>query len=156
MMNDRQLSYEEVLETEGRLVAINKGKSMLPLLRENRDVMVIDKKTSQRCKRLDAVLYKSGGRYVLHRVIRVRDEDYVIVGDNCRRLEYGITDNDILGVLTAVIRSGRREVKMSSPVCRIYAHLWCDLFPLRAFFIFLRECAVRSAKLILGLNRKRK
>lgn len=155
-MMERQLSYEEVLESEGRLVAVNKGKSMLPLLRENRDVMVIDKKTEQRCKRLDAVLYKSGGRYVLHRVIRVRDDDYVIVGDNCRRLEYGITDDDVLGVLTAVIRNGRREVSMDSPVCRFYAHLWCDLFPIRAAIIFLRECAVRAAKFILGKNRKSK
>lgn len=139
-MNDsRPLSYEEVLESEGRLVALNKGTSMMPLLREQRDLMVIVKKGSERCKKYDAVLYKSGGRYVLHRVIKVRENDYVIVGDNCRRLEYGITDGDILGILVAVVRGGKRELKMDSRLARFYAHLWCDLFPVRAFFILIRE-----------------
>ena len=141
MNENNELTYEELLEREGKLVAINSGRSMLPLLREKRDLMVIEKKGSERCKRLDPVLYKSGGRYVLHRVIRVRENDYVIVGDNCWRLEYGITDSDILGVLTAVVRGGEREVKMDSFSARAYAHIWCDLYPIRAAIIFCREMA---------------
>ena len=140
-MSDKDLlSYEQVLEQEGRLVALNKGTSMMPLLRQQRDVMVIVKKGSERCRKYDAVLYKSGGRYVLHRVIKVRENDYVIVGDNCRVLEYGITDSDILGVLVSVIRDGKRELRMDSPAARIYAHLWCDFFPVRAALIRVREC----------------
>lgn len=140
-MSDRKcLSYEELLEQEGKIVDINKGRSMLPLLRETRDLMVITKKGDERFKKYDAVLYKCGERYVLHRIIKVRENDYVIVGDNCRRLEYGITDDDILGILTAVVRNGKREIKMDSFTARAYAHLWCDFFPIRAALIFVREC----------------
>ncbi len=148
-MSDKvQLSYEEVLELEGKLVAINKGRSMMPLLREGRDLMVIEKKGTQRCKKYDAVLYKSGERYVLHRIIKVRENDYVIVGDNCRRLEYGITDEDIIGKLTAVVRGGKRELKMNSKLCRFYAHLWCDFFPIRAALILLREMAGKCRRFV--------
>ena len=147
------VSYEDALETEGKIVAINSGKSMLPLLREKRDIMVIEKKGAERCKKYDAVLYKSGGRYILHRVIKVRENDYVIVGDNCRRLEYGITDDNILGILTAVIRDGKKELKSDSFICRLYAHIWCDFFPIRAVLIWLREIAYRVAKRILKRNR---
>ncbi len=139
-MNENSLiSYEEALEREGKLVAINSGTSMMPLLRQKRDLMVIEKKGESRCKKYDAVLYRRGGRYILHRVIKVRENDYVIVGDNCRRLEYGITDGDILGVLTAVVRGGKREVKMDSFGARLYAHIWCDFFPVRAVLIRVRE-----------------
>lgn len=149
MSEQAPLSYEEILETEGTLVATNSGKSMMPLLREKRDLMVIEKRGSERLKKYDAVLYKSGGRYVLHRIIKVRENDYVIVGDNCRRLEYGITDADILGRLTAVVRGGRRELKMDAPICRFYAHLWCDFFPIRAGLIRIRELVFHVGKIIL-------
>ena len=139
MNKPNELSYEAALEREGKIVAINKGTSMMPLLRENRDIMVIEKKGSERFKKYDAVLYKQGGRYVLHRIVKVRENDYVIVGDNCRVLEYGITDSDILGKLTAVLRNGDRELKMDSPLSRVYAHIWCDFFPVRAALIRLRE-----------------
>lgn len=132
------VSYEKVLSDEGRLIALNKGRSMMPLLREGRDVMVIERKDG-RCKKYDAVLYKRGEKYILHRVIKVRENDYVIVGDNCRRLEYGITDSDILGVLVAVLRDGKREFGMDCRQSRIYAHLWCDLYPLRAAILFCRD-----------------
>ncbi len=149
-MNDRDfVNYEELLQNEGVLIAPNVGKSMMPLLRENYDIMVIKKKGAERCKKYDAVLYKSRGRYVMHRVIKVRENDYVIVGDNCRVLEYGITDDNILGVLVAVLRGGKRELKCDSFILKLYAHLWCDFFPVRAFLIFLREKFVKIAKLIL-------
>ena len=148
-MNDNEtLSYETVLKQEGKLVALNKGRSMMPLIREGRDIMVIERKGAERCKKYDAVLYKSGGRYILHRVIKVRENDYVIVGDNCRIKEYGITDDDILGVLRAVVRGGKRELKMDAPLSRFYAHLWCDFFPIRAALIYCREFVYRALRFV--------
>ena len=37
------LSFDEVLERDGKLVFTNKGVSMMPLLRADRDLMVIDR-----------------------------------------------------------------------------------------------------------------
>ena len=149
-MSEPMMSYEQVLEKEGRLVAINSGTSMMPLLRQGRDIMVIDKKGAERCKKYDAVLYKSNGRYVLHRVVEVRENDYVIVGDNCRIKEYGITDDQIIGVLTAVVRSGKRELKCDGKLLRIYAHLWVDLYPFKAFLLRFRELASKIKRRIVN------
>ena len=154
MNNGEQVSYEEILEQEGKLVAINSGTSMLPLLRQGRDLMVIVKKGEERCKKYDAVLYKKNGRYILHRVIKVRDSDYVIVGDNCCRLEYGTTDSDILGVLEAVVRDGKREIKMDSLTCRGYAHIWCDLYPIRAALVRFRQLLGAAKRRLIKLLKK--
>ena len=48
--------------------------------------------------------------------------------------EYGITDRHIIGVLTAVVRDGK-EIPITDWRYRLYVHLWCDLFPLRAFIL---------------------
>lgn len=137
-------SFEQVLAEDGRLVYPNVGTSMMPLLRQHRDLMVIETPPPGRRKRYDAVLYRRGERYILHRILRVRAQDYVICGDNCRKREYGITDAQIIGVLTAVVRDGV-EIPVSSLRLRLYAHLWCDLFPLRAAVLFCRD-ALRILK----------
>ncbi len=129
-----KLTFEEFLARDGRLVYSNVGDSMLPLIRQGRDLLVIKPKTG-RLKKYDIPLYKRGsGRYVLHRVLKVRPGDYVICGDNRWSREYGITDENIVGVLAAVIRDGK-EIPVSDWRLRLYAHLWCDLFPLRAFIL---------------------
>ena len=104
---------------------------MRPLIRQGRDLMVIEKPKG-RLKRYDAALYirRSDGAYVLHRVLHAKKNGYVICGDNCVKREYGITDADVIGVLTGVIRDGK-ELKAKSFRYKLYAHLWCDLIFIR-------------------------
>lgn len=137
-----KFSFEEIIERDGKLIYTNKGDSMMPLIKENRDILVIEK-TNGRLKKFDIPLYKrDSGRYVLHRVIRVRQYDYVICGDNRVNLEYGITDRHIIGVLTAVIRNGK-EIPVRSKQYKLYAGLWYLIFPLRyvskKIFYFFRK-----------------
>lgn len=114
------------------MIYSNVGDSMMPLIREGRDLLVIEPPKG-RLKKYDIPLYRrDSGQYVLHRILKVRSEDYVLCGDNRWAKEYGITDRHILGVLTSILREGK-ELPMSDRRCRLYAHIWCDLFPLRAF-----------------------
>ena len=127
-------SFEEILEKEGHLIYSNVGDSMLPMIRQGRDLLVIRRQTG-RLKKYDVPLYRrDSGQYVLHRILKVREYDYVICGDNRWHRETGITDRHILGVLTAIIRDGK-EIPATDPRYRLYVHLWCDLFPLRAFLL---------------------
>jgi signal peptidase I len=127
-------TFEEQLEKNGKLIYTNKGDSMMPLIKQDRDLLVIEP-VEGRLKKYDVPLYKrDSGQYVLHRILKVREDDYVICGDNRWVKEYGISDRHIIGVLTAVIRKGR-EVSVNSWKYRLYVHLWCDLFPVRAFIL---------------------
>ena len=128
-------TFEQELQRHGQIVFTNRGTSMMPLLRENRDLMVIDRKGEARCRKYDAVLYRrENGAYVLHRVLRVRERDYVIVGDHCWQKEYGITDQHIIGVLSAVVRDGK-TISVTDKRYLAYVHLWCDFFPIRALLL---------------------
>lgn len=141
-MSER-VTFEQELAQHGNIVFTNVGVSMMPLLRQGRDLMVIEKKPEGRCKKYDAVLYKVGPRYILHRIVKVREKDYVIVGDNCIWREYGITDDQILGVLTHVVRDGKKIDLSTSKKYWLYVHLWCDFYHVRAAILWLKQTAIR-------------
>ena len=132
-------SFEEVLAKDGYLVYTNVGFSMLPLLRQRRDIIEIRRKDPKvRCKRYDAVLYKRGDKYILHRILKVCPDDYVICGDHCIRREYGVTDDQIIGVLTRVIRNGK-SIYPSDLGYRFYVHLWCDFYHIRVAILYAKR-----------------
>ena len=124
IMKQPSQTFEEYLEQNGSMTYSNVGRSMLPLLREKRDLLTVRKKGPERCAVGDVVLYRrSSGRYILHRVVEVRPTDYVILGDNCIDRETGITDADIIGVLTGFVRGGK-EHRVSEPGYRLYSFIW--------------------------------
>lgn len=138
-------TFEDEIKRTGRIIYTNVGDSMMPLIKQGRDVLVISV-VNGRLKRYDIPLYKrDSGQYVLHRILKVRKNDYVICGDNRFNKEYGITDRHIIGVLSGIIRDGR-EIPVTNIKCRIYAHLWCDLFPVRVLIIRIRQIFKRRLK----------
>lgn len=140
-------SFEEELARYGRLIYTNVGDSMQPLIRQGRDLLLIEKPNG-RLKKYDVPLYKrDNGQYVLHRILKVRKDDYVICGDNRRLKEYGITDRHIIGVLKAVIRDGK-EISTDSKMYILYVHLWCDFFFVRSFLLKAKELFRRIRRLL--------
>ena len=138
-------SFEEEIKKSGRIIYTNVGDSMMPYIKQGRDVLVISE-VNGRLNKYDVPLYKrDSGQYVLHRILKGRENDYVICGDNRWNKEYGITDRHIIGILTGVIRGGQ-EIPVTSRKYRIYVHLWCDLFTVRAFILRVCQFVKRRLK----------
>ncbi len=137
------MNIEQYLAENGRLIYTNKGRSMLPLLREGRDLFIIEAKRGGRCNVGDAVLFKRGSDYVLHRVIAVHSGSYDILGDNCINPERGIKEADILGIMTGFVRDGR-EHSINEPCYRLYVYVWLRTAGLR---IFLKKVINRVRKI---------
>ncbi len=125
------MTFEEYLDKNGELTYTNVGKSMMPLLKQHRDLFTVKKKGKSRCKAGDVVLYKRPpDRYVLHRIIEVRPDSYVILGDNCVAKEYGILDRDVIGVMTAYVRRGKSHT-VNDRSFRLYSAYIMHTIPLR-------------------------
>lgn len=146
-------TYEAELDRHGSFVFTNVGTSMMPLLRQHKDLFQITKKTNERCKKYDVVLIKrASGQYVLHRILKVRGKDYVLCGDNQICREYGVTDDQILGIMTKVIRGGV-TLFVTDKKYRIYVHLWCDFFYIRAAILWIKVLPRRiQRKIVLIFN----
>lgn len=82
---------------------------MWPTLKNAGQSVVIVPKTG-RLNKYDVPLYKrKDGQYVLHRVMEVTPDGYVMCGDSQFVYEYGITDDMIVGVMKGFYK-GRKYV----------------------------------------------
>lgn len=138
-------TFEEEIARTGKLIYTNIGDSMMPIIRQNRDLLIIEK-VRGRLKKYDVPLYKrDSGQYVLHRILKVRKNDYIICGDNRWQKEYGITDRHIIGVLTGIVRNGN-TISVNDRKYRLYVHLWCDFFHVRAWILRMKNYWKRRMK----------
>lgn len=130
-------TFEQELERKGNITYTCQGFSMLPLLRQQRDIFTITKKQG-RCRKYDVALYKrADGAYVLHRIIQVLPDGYVFLGDNCLNKEYDIREEAVLGVMTSFVRDGK-EYAADGRSCLFYARVWYMLYPLRRLWKFFK------------------
>ena len=132
------MSYEEVLQKTGHLLTRNKGVSMLPLLRQGKDSIMIDRCDPYHLQKFDVVMFKRPGdikgRYVLHRILGCRqDGTYWVVGDNMPAGEI-VKPEQIIGRMSAVGRNGR-TFKTTSPEYLRYVRFWCRPWPIRMAFL---------------------
>lgn len=99
-----------------------RGTSMLPMLRQGHDSVVLSP-VPERLKKYDLPLYRrDSGQYVLHRIVAVGDT-YTCIGDNQCELEAGLRHDQMLAVVTAFSR-GDREIKVTSLGYRLYCRIW--------------------------------
>ena len=98
------------------------GVSMLPMLRQGVDSVVISKAPEQ-LKKYDLPLYqRENGQYVLHRIVETGDT-YTCMGDNQFVKEYGVRQDQIIAVVTAFYRD-ERKYKTEDLRYQMYCRLW--------------------------------
>lgn len=122
-----------VLESGGGFRLYPRGTSMLPLIRQGVDSVVLVK-AEGRLKRDDIAFYqRNNGQYILHRVYRVTESGYTMLGDNQINLESGIEDRQIIGVVSKIFRKDKC-VEKSTPLYRLYLLLWKSILIRRVVF----------------------
>lgn len=146
------MTFEEQLKKDGKLVYTNKGVSMMPLLRQGRDIMVIEDVTDKELKNYDAVLFirKKGNQekqYVMHRILKINpDGTYWIVGDHCVTGDI-VQREAIIGRLTGVFRD-EKLIQVTDKKYQFYVHLWCDFYPIRFFLLRSKWFVYRGLRFI--------
>ena len=129
---------ENQLSLHGVYATNTSGVSMRPLFKTHRDVVVIEKPEGE-LKKYDVVLYKALNeeKFILHRIIGVREDVYVIRGDNTFIKEY-VKKDRIIGVLTSFNRKGKRHT-VDEAGYRLYSRFWNFIYPIRWFFKKVRS-----------------
>lgn len=138
---------EEILDKEGRYVTVPRGVSMLPAIRDGVDPILVSKPRS-RLKPYDVAVYRAREKYIVHRVLEVHPDHYVIRGDNCVSKEY-VLDSQIVGVMTGFWR-GERFIDVTDPGYRRYARFWVAVNPLVRLWHLPRRLASEIFHLIFG------
>ena len=123
--------FRERLEAGQQVRFSPMGTSMLPMLRQGRDSVVLSP-APERLSRYDLPLYRrDSGTYVLHRIVEA-GETYTCIGDHQFVYEPGIRRDQIIAVVTGFCRKGRDHT-VTEPGYRLYCRIWHHSRPLRHF-----------------------
>lgn len=125
------------LERCGKYFSVPKGVSMWPMILNRQSIVEIHR-LEHPANRYDVVLYVRGDEQgVIHRVLQRREDDYIIIGDNCWRLER-VPKDRVVGIATRFYRKGR-WFEVTDRRYLLYVHLWTDLLFIRRPLFYLRD-----------------
>lgn len=109
-----------------------RGVSMLPMLRQGKDSVELSP-LPDRLKKYDLPVYQyPSGKVVMHRVVDVKADHYICLGDNLTQLET-IYPEQLIAVVSAFKR-GEKRISVDALSYRVYSRVWYRLFPLRKFW----------------------
>ena len=134
----------DMLERDGRYISVPNGISMKPMIRGRKDAVLIEKLVDKP-KKYDLVIYVRGKDLgVIHRVLFIKNNQYIICGDNCWQLEY-VKPEQIKGIVTEYCRNGKWH-STDYFFYKVYVHLWVDLFFIRQPLFYIRDKIKRVFK----------
>ena len=137
-MTGNKGDYIGELVKNGVIAFVPSGNSMWPTLKSRKQSVIVKRKT-KRLRPMDVALYRrEDGSNVLHRVIKVVKDGYVMCGDSQFTLEKVAEDN-VYGVMTAFYR-GKRCIEVTDEdyieqVKRLFANEKRRKFRVKAFFL---------------------
>lgn len=122
----------EKLLSDGHTIQIKpQGYSMYPLFLPGRDEALIQSTSPSALHRGDVVLYRRDeGILVLHRIWKINQKGFYMVGDNQTEIEGPLRPDQIRGLLTGMIRNGN-YISVQALQYRIITGIWLRLRPFR-------------------------
>lgn len=132
---------------EGHSATIRvKGLSMRLFLEDGRDIVKIAKAKPQNIKVRDVALAEiAHDHYVLHRVIKREGHKLTLMGDGNIRGTESCNDTDVVGIVTAFYRKGRKHPDLATGLkWRTYSTIWLAIKPMRRIILgFYRRMPFR-------------
>ena len=114
--------FREQLEAGKTVKFSPRGVSMLPMLRQGIDSVVLSP-APEKLKKYDLPLYRrDNGKYILHRVVEA-GETYTCIGDNQFDFENGVRHDQIIAVVTAFTR-GEKMHSVQEIGYQAYCRFW--------------------------------
>lgn len=126
---------EEILNSGGECRLKVTGYSMSPILKHNRDsVVLISPNTNP--KRGDIVfIRRKSGEYILHRVYKVLEDGVIMNGDAQQWTEY-VEFKQVIGVVKYINRNGR-DFSNDNVIYKFIVSFWMILKPFRRYIFRL-------------------
>lgn len=131
----------EQLLADGKTIKIKpQGYSMYPLFVSGRDEACIECTNFSSLKRGDVILYRrDNGVLVLHRIWKITENSFYMVGDNQTDIEGPLRADQFRGKLVGIVRN-KDFIDVKNPLYRLLSSLWLSLRPIRPCFWKFMSC----------------
>lgn len=125
-----------------------RGVSMLPMLRQGKDSVELSPLPAT-LKKYDLPVYlRPNGQYVMHRVVKVKGDVCLCLGDNTEVFET-VRPDQMIGVVSA-FRRGKKRIEVTSLGYGLYCRLWRPTRLLRKGYKWAKHTAKRVVRKIFG------
>lgn len=136
-------NVENIIKEKGVWVSTVEGSSMMPMLKEGQDVIVVEAKPLK-IKKYDVVLIRRDNKLVLHRITKVLENGFLFVGDNAFYKEI-IYFEQIIGILKEFYQN-EKLVSVTDKKYRRYAFFRVKTYYLRLLLFRIKNLFKRSKK----------
>ena len=128
LRNDIFFAEVERRINDGQSVTIPvKGYSMRPMMRSEKDKVILTAHSDKAIKQGAVMLFRHNGHHIMHRIVKIEGQNITFAGDGNYNKTEQATKDDIVAVVTAIIRSSGRTISLDSRKWRIYSTLWLAL-----------------------------
>lgn len=142
---DNDILVPLVLESinSGKDVRIKiSGYSMYPLVSNWRDSVLLTK--ADKIKKGDVpLIQREDGKYVLHRVVKIKEGMFALRGDYEQKIEYPVSPDGVVAVAKGFYRN-EKFISCESLIYKIYKAFWMNTAMIRP--LMLKLLAIRSSK----------
>lgn len=126
--NDAFFNLVEDEISNGRKVQFRiKGDSMSPLLRDNKDDIVLYPCVGDELSPMDIVLFRYKGKYLLHRIIRREGNRLYIQGDGSYIAKEECFIDDVIGKVQMIVRPSGKIISVNSWQWRWLSYIWLKI-----------------------------
>ena len=127
---------EENLKVGNKVKLLADGESMYPFIRGGRDTVEISPVDGNTSLRLyDCFLCKWQNRYIIHRLVGIKDDKWIMAGDGNYGRKEIVGRNDIIGIVKKIIRADGTVVECGDPSWVRKGCFWVKIRPLRSIML---------------------
>ncbi|MBQ8574648.1 MAG: S24/S26 family peptidase [Clostridia bacterium] len=147
-MHEMAPLIKETLDESGEVSFVSAGVSMMPTIRDRKDVVTLVKPQGK-LKKGDVPFYRrDNGQYILHRVVYVNGDTYVLRGDNQWENEYNIRHDQIIGVLYSFDRDSKTH-KVTDADYKLYVKLLPLIRYIRKYYYLAKSKVYAFLKFLI-------
>lgn len=135
--------YRRMMEDGLEVPLLVSGSSMSPFMIHQRDRILMRRIESPLRRGDMAMFQRDDGAYVMHRICRIRGDEYYFVGDAQTVIEGPVRRDQIFAVVTAVQRKGVWQ-KPGMFWWEFFRTVWLWMRPFRPLLVKLYGLAARK------------
>ena len=146
---------ESVINSGSDAVLCVTGNSMLPLWRDRHNNVVLTACDANELKVGDIPLYRrENGQYVLHRIIKVNEDSFDLLGDAQWNIEKELPKKCVIAVAKGYYTEKGEYIACDSKKHKRYFAFWNSLLPMRRWILAVYRRTVLKIKILNDRNRK--
>ena len=97
---------------------------MFPLIRNERDVVVLSPCVKEELQVMDVVLFRYRGNHVLHRILRKEDSTLYLQGDGSYVAKEQCEIGDVVGKVIQIVRPSGKIISVDGWRWRFTSKMW--------------------------------